>query len=91
MSIELTKNFFNEHKAWLGKQTEPVGVMSLERPYKAEIELNIFDQKKSFNILGLIDRIDRIGDKTRVIDYKSGKVDEKKMKLAGRKNEDASC
>ena len=46
-----------------------------------EIELEIFGAPKKVKIRGYIDRIDSIGEKIRIIDYKSGKVDESEVKF----------
>ncbi len=74
MAIELTQRFLKSEKAFLERQTEPVFIEALEQSYSFEIELEVHDELKKVNLRGFIDRIDRVGDSIRIIDYKSGKV-----------------
>jgi RecB family exonuclease len=74
MALELTERFLKKEKEFLTEQTEPVFIESLERELRAELELDIFGEKKKVNLKGFVDRIDSIGGKCRIIDYKSGKV-----------------
>jgi hypothetical protein len=48
---------------------------------QSEVEVEINGTKKKIKFKGYIDRIDRIGDKYRVIDYKSGKVKDEDVKF----------
>ncbi len=77
MAVELTKRFLEKEKEFLIEQTEPVFIESLERQLRAELEVDIFGEKKEVALKGFVDRIDSIGGKFRIIDYKSGKVEEK--------------
>ena len=77
MAVELTKRFLEKEKEFLIEQTEPVFIESLERQLRAELEVDIFGEKKKVALKGFVDRIDSIGGKFRIIDYKSGKVEEK--------------
>jgi RecB family exonuclease len=74
MALELTERFLKKEKKFLSEQTEPVFIESLERELRTELELEIFGEKKKVNLKGFVDRIDSIGGKYRIIDYKSGKV-----------------
>ena len=74
MALELTERFLKKEKEFLSEQTEPVFIESLERELRTELELDIFGEKKKVNLKGFVDRIDSIGGKYRIIDYKSGKV-----------------
>ena len=74
MALELTERFLKKEKEFLSEQTEPVFIESLERELRTELELEIFGEKKKVNLKGFVDRIDSIGGKYRIIDYKSGKV-----------------
>lgn len=74
MAIELTQRFLKSEKAFLERQTEPVFIEALEQSYSFEIELEVHGELKKVNLRGFIDRIDRVGDSIRIIDYKSGKV-----------------
>lgn len=74
MATELTDRFLKSEIDFLGQQSEPVYIISLEREYTAEIELSIHGAQKKVRLRGFIDRIDQIGNTIRIIDYKSGKV-----------------
>ena len=74
MAKELTKRFLKSEKAFLEQQSEPVFIEALEQSYSTEIEVEVHGTKKKVNLRGFIDRIDRVGDNIRIIDYKTGKV-----------------
>ncbi len=74
MAIELTERFLRSELNFLALQTEPVYIEALEQEYESMIEVEVNGQVKKVHLRGFIDRIDRIGDKVRIIDYKSGKV-----------------
>lgn len=74
MALELTARFLRSEVDFLARQTEEVYIESLERSFESLVELEVRGQKKQVKLRGIIDRIDRIGDKIRIIDYKSGKV-----------------
>ena len=76
MANELTKRYLEKEKEFLMKQTEPVFIESLERTFIHELELDIFGETKKVTVKGIVDRIDSIGGKIRIIDYKSGKVND---------------
>lgn len=74
MAKELTKRFLKSEKAFLEQQSEPVFIEALEQKYSIEVEIEVHGTKKKVNLRGAIDRIDRVGDTIRIIDYKTGKV-----------------
>jgi CRISPR/Cas system-associated exonuclease Cas4 (RecB family) len=74
MAKELTKRFLKSEKSFLEQQSEPVFIEALEQSYNVEIEVEVHGVKKKVNLRGFIDRIDRVGDNVRIIDYKTGKV-----------------
>ncbi len=74
MAKELTQRFLKSEKAFLEQQTELVFIEALEQSYSVEIEVEVHGTKKTVNLRGFIDRIDRVGDTIRIIDYKTGKV-----------------
>jgi hypothetical protein len=90
MANELTKRYLEKEKEFLMKQTEPVFIESLERTFIHELELDIFGETKKVTVKGIVDRIDSIGGKIRIIDYKSGKVkdEDTKTKVKLNTNED---
>jgi hypothetical protein len=85
MAKELTGRFLKEEVAFISKQREPVFIEALERKYTAEIEVEVQGVVKKVNLTGYVDRIDSIGDRIRIIDYKTGKVDKSDVSL--RKND----
>jgi len=87
MAIDLTRRFLKSEVAFLAAQTQPVFIESLERKYTAEIEVEVFGETKKVRLVGYIDRVDTIGDKIRIIDYKSGKVEDKAVKFRARDND----
>ena len=87
MAIDLTRRFLKSEVAFLAVQTQPVFIESLERKYTAEIEVEVFGETKKVRLVGYIDRVDTIGDKTRIIDYKSGKVGDDDVKFRSRDND----
>lgn len=87
MAKELTKRFLKSEKAFLEEQTEPVFIESLEREYVSIIEVDVFGEKKKVRLRGFIDRIDSIGDRVRIIDYKTGKVQAADVKFLTRSKE----
>ncbi|PHR21541.1 MAG: hypothetical protein COA38_18695 [Fluviicola sp.] len=74
MAKELTKRFLKSEKVFLEQQSEPVFIEALEQSYNVEVEVEVHGTKKKVNLRGFIDRIDRVGDAIRIIDYKTGKV-----------------
>lgn len=47
----------------------------------AVFQMNLGEEKIRIKVSGIIDRVDRIGNKTRVIDYKTGKAEAKDLKI----------
>ncbi len=84
MAQELTERFLKSEKVFLEKQTQPVFIEALEQEYSTEIEVEIRGELKKVRLRGFIDRIDRVGDTIRIIDYKSGKVDPKSVDFPSR-------
>ena len=76
MALELTKRILEQEKKFIAAQTEMVFIEYLELELKADMEIDVFGEKKTLRFKGFIDRIDSIGGKIRIIDYKSGKVKE---------------
>ena len=52
----------------------PFEIISLEgsKDYTADIDLNLPNGRRTIGLKGIIDRVDRVGDTIRLIDYKSG-------------------
>ena len=76
MAKSLTNRVLNKEIEFLRQQTEPVFIEYLELKIKTPLELNVHGELKQLQLSGIIDRIDSIGGKYRIVDYKSGKVKE---------------
>jgi RecB family exonuclease len=81
MAMEITKNVLIKEKDFLSTTTELVYIEQVEAAMNTELEVNVNGEVKRLKFKGYIDRIDRIGDKYRVIDYKSGKVKDDDVKF----------
>jgi CRISPR/Cas system-associated exonuclease Cas4 (RecB family) len=81
MADTLTKQFLTSEIDFLAQQTELVFIEALERKYETDIEVEVFGETKKVHLVGHIDRIDSIGDRVRIIDYKSGKVADTDVQL----------
>lgn len=84
MANELTRKFLESERDFLAQQTAPVFIESLELEYSQEIVLNVKGEEKKLHLRGFIDRIDSIGGKYRIIDYKSGKIKDDDVSLSSR-------
>lgn len=72
----MVNGFFESEKRWFKKNNfTSYKVLELENKYSHEIMLN--DLK--INLLGKIDRVDRVEEQLRIVDYKSGSVDAKDL------------
>ena len=65
----------------LEKQGKFITIVSLEQKYKAVIPGVQTPDGSPVTLSGFIDRIDRVGNELRIIDYKSGKVEQAELKL----------
>lgn len=80
------ENMLKKELAFLKMQTEPVFIVQIESKKSISMELNVQEKKRTIIFSGYIDRIDRIGNKYRVIDYKSGRVKDKNVVFKLNKN-----
>jgi ATP-dependent helicase/DNAse subunit B len=55
----------------------PFQLISLEEDYSFKLDFNFNNTPASLNVGGKIDRVDRLGDTLRIIDYKTGNVSSK--------------
>lgn len=81
MAGELIRRYLKSEIAFLSDTKEPVFIEALEYKFEREIELEISGELKTIKLRGTIDRIDRIGETHRIIDYKTGKVEQKDVKF----------
>ncbi len=66
----------------LEKQGRFITIVSLEQKYKASISGIQTPDGTPVVLSGFIDRIDRVGNELRIVDYKSGSVDQSDLNLA---------
>ncbi len=81
MALELTERILKQEKAFVAAQKEPVFIEYLEVEMEAEMEIELNGEPKKLVLKGFMDRIDSVGSKVRIIDYKSGKVNSKDVTL----------
>jgi ATP-dependent helicase/nuclease subunit B len=87
MALELTRRILEQEKRFLERQTEPVFIEYLEAELSTDIALEMNGVTKSLHFKGVIDRIDSVGGKLRIIDYKSGKVNDSDVTFSDVKDE----
>ncbi len=84
MALKLTEKFLKAEADFLAQQTELVFIEQLEASYEELVEIEVNGQIKQVKMMGYIDRIDSVGETIRIIDYKSGKVEDKDVKFGSR-------
>jgi hypothetical protein len=77
MAMTITRNLLLEEREFVKSSQVPIDIIMLEVKLSKSIELELAGQTKTIHFSGLVDRIDKVGDAYRVIDYKSGKVTDK--------------
>ena len=81
ISVKYLESFFNAQIREVKECKTPIFIDKTEEKIEVELNLNIAGEKKKVLLKGTIDRIDRIGDSCRIIDYKSGGCKPAKVKL----------
>ncbi len=88
LSFEVSLTFLNqtidEQIKELKKIDNPLFILGLEENLEANFKWEINGQIKTIKIKGQADRIDQFGSSYRIIDYKSGTCDIKKVGLPGK-------
>jgi CRISPR/Cas system-associated exonuclease Cas4 (RecB family) len=88
MAKDLTARFLKSEIEFLSRQTEPVFIEALEQEYEEVVEIEVNGNKKKVKLRGFVDRIDRVGEQFRIIDYKSGKVEKGDVEFSSRGTEE---
>ncbi len=86
MALTITRNVLEKELQFVQSSSEPLYIEQIEAEMFAEIEVPIQGEKRKLTFKGYIDRIDRIGDTYRVIDYKTGKVKKDDVQFKLNKN-----
>jgi ATP-dependent helicase/DNAse subunit B len=71
----LTSNYFDAEQRFLSECEESFFLTDVERSLNYSLNVDGID----FNLFGNVDRVDRVGDSIRIIDYKSGMVEQKDL------------
>jgi ATP-dependent exoDNAse (exonuclease V) beta subunit len=74
VALEFVFNMLTNDIAYIEAAQAPVFIHRLEARLLASMPIEIKGDTKTINWVGYIDRIDRIGNQYRIVDYKSGKV-----------------
>jgi len=77
-------NFLNKESQWLKEMDDrgsQLTVVDLEKQFTKSFELRKDTRVISIKLIGYFDRVDLSDGKIRIIDYKTGKVDQKDLKL----------
>lgn len=95
MAMKITYDTLKSEHDFIEKQIELIYIEQIEAEMNSSIEIDFKGENRKINFKGYIDRIDRIGNTYRVIDYKTGKCYEKdvtfKIKKDGIVSSFASC
>ena len=84
MALDLTKEILRKELSFIQSLKEPLFIEQLEGRFELQLTYQIDQRAIPLKFVGYIDRIDRIGNKYRVIDYKSGKVEAKDVKISAK-------
>lgn len=81
ITLKVIINYINR---FISKEIELVEqntltIIGLEKEYEAEVPVIVNGKKHQLKLKGKVDRIDTLNGITRIIDYKSGKVEEKDL------------
>jgi RecB family exonuclease len=88
MALDLTKRLLKQERAFLSGLSEPLFIEHLEVLLEGQMDVPFGEGTRTLKFKGFIDRIDSIGGKIRIIDYKSGKADALQLKLSAKKRSD---
>ncbi len=84
VAIDVIDQFLKNEIAFiedLTVQNQTLSIISLEESVEGEIEITVNDEKVKIHLTGKADRIDKVGNTIRLIDYKTGNVKESGLKL----------
>ena len=79
ISIEAAESYVNRFLRWEMQHEEVAEILYLERSFQRKITLTDCDRLEAITLKGNIDRMDRVGGKVRIIDYKTGGVEASKL------------
>lgn len=79
ITLAAAETYVKRFLKWEMEQDEVAEILYLERSYTRTVQLEACNALKSVTLKGNIDRLDKVGDQVRIIDYKTGGVDGKKL------------
>ncbi len=74
LGMEVVRQFINSILEF-DKQMVSLTVLELEKDYRMQYPIEIGGENLAVNLNGIVDRIDRIADGIRIVDYKTGNCD----------------
>lgn len=87
MAEHLIASFLHQEKRQLASNQSELYIESLEEKLETTITCSVHGEEKSIKIRGVIDRVDRLNGALRIIDYKSGKCEDKKVQYDVKKRD----
>jgi ATP-dependent helicase/nuclease subunit B len=84
VALRFVRNFLLTEKSFLSdleQQNRRLIYISSEEPLVAELDFEIKNGKKRIRFSGFADRVDQLDGVIRIIDYKTGKTEEKTLKI----------
>lgn len=84
VALRFVRNFLKKEKAFieeLATQNQFLTFVKAEENLRTQLNSRVGDTPVVFSFSGFADRIDRVGELTRIIDYKTGKVEERELRI----------
>lgn len=83
MMDKMIKNFIDQEIKFLGNNNT-MRIIGLEQRLHYTFEIPINNDTINVNLLGFADRIDQVGNIVRILDYKTGKIEDKDVKITNK-------
>jgi hypothetical protein len=77
IAVRVIRNFLEQ---LITSDVFPLQILGLERTLSADFNVTVHGQTIPVKVSGRIDRIDKVGDTIRVVDYKTGKIERKHLR-----------
>ncbi len=84
VAVRLIGNFFRQ---LIEDDCFPMEVLGIEKEFSTDFQTFVAGEPVYVKLKGKIDRMDKIGNLIRIIDYKTGKIEKKHLKTAGAEQE----
>jgi RecB family exonuclease len=82
---EMTLKFLEAEKDFVMNNHETLTIERLESRFDTSFTIEIENEIRTIKIGGYVDRVDKVGNRYRVIDYKSGKVTKENVTIGRKK------